>query len=172
MSLLLLMLAQFSAVARKDPITLERQAAFMVEDQGNTLALVCLVDKHELTVAFTPRYYQGPTKYVPLWSAQADSRFGLQGKPEANAWFFEESRLTYAGAQQNVWNSVTAKAKFIDRLAADQEFNIRYEAAPGDVRTVTISYTLDLGELRQFLRMCGAPKVLAQLSKMKSIAAP
>lgn len=162
----------FIAITRADPITLEQQAIMGASDDGNTLALTCRPGRSEISVSFVPASYYGYSPARLGWEAQADSRFGMQPKPLVDGWTFMDNRLSFTGAHQNVWREVAATAEFIDALARDTEFNIRFEAIEGSVKTVTLHYTVDLAQLRGFLVQCGPKKVIARLQAMGSPAAP
>ena len=174
MSILLAMAAEFVAVVRNDPITLEKQAAFITVDESeHTFGLTCRPGKAEIDIVFMPRgYFTADHINAAFWSARADSRFEGWSKPENNAWFFGDTRMTYGGANTNLWNLTGATAKFIDQLAKDKLFNIRWEATPERIQTAQISYSIDVEQLRRFISDCGPKRVIAKLKEMGSPAAP
>lgn len=173
MSFLLAMAAEFATIVRNDPITLEKQAAFITLDDGHAFGLTCRPGKAEIEVVFVPRNYYAPPKYgPPLWSARADSRFDGWAKPESDAWFFYDTRMAYVGANTNLWAQVGATARFIDQMAKDKVFNIRWEASPNRTETAQITYTIDVQQLRRFVGDCGPKRVIAKLREMGSPAAP
>lgn len=173
MSILLAMAAEFATVVRNDPITLEKQAAFITFDNDHSFGLTCRPGKGEIDVVFIPHRYYPPPKIGPiLWSARADSRFDGWAKAEQDAWFFNDTRMTYVGANTNLWAQVGATARFIDQMAKDRVFNIRWEATPGDTQTAQISYSIDVQQLRRFVGDCGPKRVIAKLKEMGSPAAP
>lgn len=169
MSVLLAMAAEFATLVQNDPITLEKQAVFGVAEEGHLLGLVCRPGKAEIEAVFIPDGYRGPWPSSAFFSAHADSRFGAEESPQKDAWFFDEAGMYYVG-QGTQLSGVKAKAEFIDRLAKDKEFSIRWEALPNDTHTITISYTIDIAELRKFIRMCGPKRVMTRLKEIGSSA--
>lgn len=172
MSLLLAMAAEFALVNREDPITLERQSVFGIEQEGDLFGLMCRPGKGEIEIFFAPAYYRGAFNGQGLWAPRADSRFGKQPEADKDAWYFGDDMLTFVGANTNLWRQITSTAEFIDRLAKDEAFNIRWEASPSVVRTVTMAYSIDVAQLRQFVGNCGPKKVISKLRAMGSSATP
>lgn len=172
MSMLLALAIEFSTVDRVDPITLEKQSVFAVEQEGDVLGLSCRPRKGEIEIFFAPAYYRGAFDGQGVWSPRADSRFGGQAKADTNAWYFNKVSLTYGGTNTNLWREVSATAEFIDRLATDNSFNIRWEASPDVIRTVSISYTLKPTQLREFVAGCAPKRVISKLKAMGSSASP
>lgn len=168
-ALALLAATPFVLVERADPITLERQALFGTETEGNIFGLACRPEKHELGILVLPQAYYKPG-FVPLiFEASGDSRFGSQPAPEKGVWYFDDTRMAYAPKGFKVAEPM---ARFIDAMAKDHEFNIRFSLSPSDIRTITFRYSIDVAALRQFLGNCGAKKVNAKLAEMGSPAAP
>lgn len=165
-----LLAAQFVTVTREDPISLEPQAFYGISEDGHTFGLACRPGRGEIAVRFVPDGYRGPARYVPTWHPRADSRLGRQDRADEDSWGFAETYLNYTS--RRVLGSPEATARFIDQLAQDDTFNIRYEAWPGDVRTVTLHYAIDHGELQRFIAMCGPQRVIRHLRQMGSPAAP
>lgn len=171
MSVMLAIAAEFSTVVRDDPITLERQAIFATMVDGNTLGLACRPGKGDIDVVFIPDGYKGPWRTSAVWSPKADSRFGSEAQPKTDAWYFDQGGMYYVGEGVSI-SAIKAKADFIDHLAKDTEFNIRWESFPNDRKTLTVSYTLDIHQLRDFIGSCGPKKVIARLREIGSSAAP
>lgn len=171
MSVMLALAAEFATVIRNDPITLEKQAIFAVMEGQDTFGLACRPGRNEIKIVFIPEYYRGAARGGAFWSPRADSRFGAQAAPEKDAWFFDDRSLVFVGSA-SFSDEVGAKARFIDRLARDNEFNIRWESYPDDSRTLTISYSIAPEQLRNFVAECGPKRVIAKLREMGSPAAP
>lgn len=166
----LLLAAQFVAVTREDPVTLDPQAFYGASEDGHTFGLVCEPGRGNISIRFVPDGYRGPARYVPFWQPRADSRLGGQDEPEEDSWYFAETYLSYTSGK--LFGSREATARFIDQLARDDSFNIRYEAWPGDTRTVTVHYTIDQAELRRFVALCDPDRVIRHLQEIGSPAAP
>lgn len=169
MSIILAAAAQFATLVQNDPITLEKQAAFGVMEDGHLFGLVCRPGKAEIEVVFVPDGYRGPWPSSAFFKAHADSRFGAQSSPQKDAWYFDQAGMYFIG-QGTQLSGVKAKAEFIDNLAKDKEFSIRWEALPNDTHTITISYSLDIAELQNFIRQCGPKRVISRLKDMGSSA--
>lgn len=162
--------ASFQLLERSDPITLDRQAIYGTADGGNTFGLVCRPGKGEISAIFIPKGYYMPENSSTFFDPKASSRFGNQSEAENDAWYFDEGSMSYISS--NLFKMLDRTARFIDLMAKDGEFNIRFMLAPSDVRTVTINYSLDQSTLRRFVQTCGPKKVIAKLREMKSPAAP
>lgn len=145
---------------------------FVANSDGGSLTVACRPDEHDIRIAFLPQPYRAPPTNVFLWSPSADSRFGKQQKAEVNAWTFDAQSISYVGKEQNVWNEVSATANFLDALANDTEFHIRFEAYPNRVETVSITYSINPSDLQSFIALCGPKRVIAKLRSMKSAVAP
>lgn len=170
LTLLAALVSPFVLVDRNDPITLERQAIYGTEFEGNTIGLVCRPAKSEIQIIFIPRAYYKPDDLSMFFDARADSRFGAQAKAEKDAWYFDDGAMFYVSSK--VLGNIDAVANFIDQLAKDNEFNIRIALAPDDVRTTTLNYRIDQTALKDFIGTCGPKRVIAKLRAMGSPAAP
>lgn len=159
--------AAFVMMTRNDPLTLEKQAIYGVEQDGNLLSLACRPEKNEIIISFIPKRYV----YVQnlFFPAKAISRFGMEEKPLVDGWTFDQHGLTFMGPGLSY---VTPVAKFIDTLGRDRQFNIRYQVPGYDIETATIDYEIDPAKLREFVGMCGPKKVIRKLREIGSEAAP
>ncbi len=171
MAIELLLAAQFALIEREDPITREPQAFYGVRtEEGHVFGLVCKPGEDSIDVRLVPDRYRGPAQFVPLFQPRADSRFGEQEKAETDSWAFMPTYLSYTSS--NLLRGVSGTASFIDQLAKDRTFNLRYEARPGRTETITINYELDREELRSFVGMCNPKRVIRRLQQIESPAAP
>ena len=161
-------IAAFALIVQDDPITRERGAVFGVSQGSDALYLVCKPDEHYLEIGFRAADLR-PLSTLEHMASGVASRFGNQEKSESGYWDVEDDHLDYAVAKFGGGN---AKARFIDMLANNTEFNIRYQLGSSSPRTVTIAYTLDPAELRRFIALCGDKGIMKRLTEMHSIAAP
>lgn len=147
--------------------------AFGTSQNGNSLALTCRPGKDEIAIRFTSddyRYYQN---IYGAWQARADSRFSKASEPDRDAWQFSDSMMTYWGpSRKGVFGSNKSTATFIDSLARDDSFSIRYEARQGVVETATIEYAIDHVSLGTFIAKCNPRRVIRYLREWNSPAAP
>ena len=166
----LVVAAQFAMIVRNDPITLEKQAGYMTEDDGTIMGIYCRPGREEIAVHITPRGYYGPPQYAVLWEPKANHRFGRQEKAEEDAWLLEASTMTYVG--KSLFNEIKYKASFLDSLAKDDTLHLRYQASPRGAETISIHYEVDVSELRRFVEMCGPKRVITRLREIGSPIAP
>lgn len=170
-ALLIAISSPFTSVSTNDPITMEAQTAFAVQNEdGDVLMLACRPAKHEIDLVVLPKRYLPPSDTPFMFLPRADSRFGLEIKPDKDSWYLDKQAIYYVG--HNYLNQIPATAGFIDRLAHNHEFNIRWSSYQDDVHTIQFAYTLDLPGLRSFLGLCGPRRVIAELQRMGSPAAP
>lgn len=161
-------IAQFTVVERTDPITLESRSIYAVSDAGTVFGLTCRPGRSEIEIYLRPVAYYEPASNIPLWEPRADSRFASQTRAETDAWHFASDGMYYVGQGM----SLASSARFIDLLAKNDEFNIRLGLAPDDVRTITVTYSLDQAQLRDFIGSCAPRRIIARLRQMNSVAAP
>lgn len=166
--------APFMATTVEDPITRETLSVFGTMNEEGSFGLICKPGTGDLMISVVPvdfdAYYLLPPLWPPLWQQSAASRFSRQEKAETDTWFFADRYLEYRPA---LLTSRSRKfAQFIDMLANDDAFTIRFEAHPREVETITFRYTIDHESLRAFLTDCGPQKIINHLQNMDSPAAP
>ena len=162
---LVILAVPFVSIMATDPVTMEKQAAFATVENGNTIMLRCRPARAEMYVMVSPDGFHGSSSRNP----KADSRFGKQPAPELNSWYFQDENLFYG---PTIISPIEKMARFLDHLARDDEFNLRYQVSDHETRNMTIRYTLDQAELRSFIGKCGPKKVIAKLREMGSPVAP
>jgi|JI8StandDraft_1071087.scaffolds.fasta_scaffold149449_2 hypothetical protein len=161
--------AVFVMISRNDPITLEKQSALAVEQDGHLLMLACRPGKDEILINFIPRGYQGPQSVLSSTLSGVQSRFGVQDSPNSVHWDVGSDSLSYGAVK---FGGVGAKAKFLDNLVQSEEFNLRYSILDGKSETITIQYELDPVKLKSFIALCNPKGVIKKLRDIKSQAAP
>lgn len=161
-------IAQFALAEQTDPITLESRSIYAVSDYGTVFGLTCRPGRSEIEIYMRPLAYYEPSADIPFWEARADSRFASQPRAENDAWHFARDGMYYVGQGM----SLASSARFIDLLAKNDEFNIRIGLAPEDVRTITVTYSIDQARLRDFIGSCAPRRIISRLRQMNSVAAP
>lgn len=164
-------IAPFVSTTITDPVYGGKTSVFAASDEGNTLLLSCTEKSNSLEIHFAPaRYYlRSPLLRPLLWSPRADSRFSKAEEPMRDTWLFEEKGITFDDVS---FGGNERKARFLDQMARDTSFSIRYEASPGEVTTSTITYSIDPEELGRFLAKCDPKRVNRYLREWGSPAAP
>ena len=169
----LIFLAEFATLVREDPISGEKQAVFATVEDGHTLAVACEPGSGHIDIRFVPNGYFGAAASQGIyWRPRAESRFKAQKKPDKNSWTFHDSYLAYNRPNGGVVGAIKHKARFLDRLATDDQLAIRYEARPGDTRTVVFKYDILAQELGNFIARCAPDRVIKYLEEWDSPAAP
>ncbi len=163
--LLIALQTGFTLVDREDPITQERQLAYIAASGDSALAIGCsrAGSSREIFIRLLPERYHGPGPNALLWQPNAVYRFE-NGQPNNTEWYFDRNFLELGG----IFGNNRAKAEFINALAQNRVLHVRYEATMGDVRTVTFNYAADLTELSQLIRTCNPRRVQQHLREIGS----
>ena len=158
----------FTATTITDPIDDTRLLAFAAADDENMLLLACKEGTDSLTIRFVPDRYYGPPATLFFEGPEIVSRFS-RAKPEQVGWYFQDTGIDFMGG---LVGANQQKAKFLDDLARDDTFSIRYAVDDRRTETVTINYTIDPAELSRFLGKCNPKRVNQYLREWGSPAAP
>lgn len=150
-----------------DPVTLKEQVAMLVKQDGRTMAIGCdRKGSGEVSIFVEPRYDEAPSTSILGYNQY---RFGKMAKPGSSPWQANGKVLRYDDAK---FGASTAKAKFLDAMANDTAFHLRFDTYDGRRVSVSFEYGPEgARELWKMLHQCRPAKVMAQLEKMGSILA-
>lgn len=162
-------LAPFVFTTLPDPIDGTRVLAFAAADEDNMLLLACQEGTDSLMIRFVPERYYGKPANLLFQGPKVVSRFSQASEPTSVGWFFDDTAIEFVGAAVK---GNEQKAAFIDQLARDTSFSIRYAVDEKRTETATISYTIDTAELGRFLGRCNPKRVNQYLKDWGSPAAP
>lgn len=150
-----------------DPVTLKEQVAFVVKQEGRTLSIGC--DNRgsgEVSIYIEPRSDESPSSSVLGFNQY---RFGKMAKAALAPWRARGEVLQYDDAKMG---ASKAKAKFLDAMANDTVFHLRFDTYDGRTASVTFEYGREgARELWKMLHQCRPAKVMAELEKMGSVLA-
>lgn len=158
----------FTSTVITDPIDDSRLLAFVAADEKNMLLLACQEGSNSLRIRFVPDRYYGAPPTLFFQGAKIVSRFS-RSQPDPVGWTFDEAGIEFVGSAVKGNHH---KAAFIDQLAKDTSFSIRYAVDDRRTETQTINYTIDTSELARFLGKCNPRRVNQYLRDWASPAAP
>jgi len=147
-----------------DPVTLKEQVAFLVKQDGRELVIGCdRKGSGEVSIFVKARYDETPVTSLLGYNKY---RFGRMAKAASAPWQANGEVIRYDDAK---FGASKAKAKFLDAMANDTAFHLRFNTIDGHAVSASFNYgSAGFGEIRKMLQQCRPAKVTAELEKMGS----
>lgn len=147
-----------------EPVTQQRRIAFMVEQDDRALVLGCGDEgSGELNIFIKPDIGEYPVNGILPGFRE---RFGKDADDSRGPWnTFGDDIISFDDAKLG---SSAAKARWINRLANDTAYYVRFNTDEGTV-TARFEYGPNAKrDIKRMLHLCKPKKVMQELAKMGS----
>ena len=163
----LLLLADFVGTqSYVEPVTQKEQVVFVIRDDGRALNIGCnSKGSGQMAMFIEPAIGETPEDRL---LSPVRQRFGKQPESSSAFWKAGDETLDH---DEGKMGASKRKAIFLNDLATNTEFHIRFNSYRGPVSASFVYDNRAAFELQRMLHACAPKKVIQELEKMGSILA-